>query len=211
MSNRQKLQMYQISFSRGRILHNIPVSRGILPRNAAKPPILVESQAKGKFDNWVFGLRLDSSADIYYRARRKPHQAWMETAGNIHEIAITMDEPKRSKDLMYIYVQLSRIGKDEPALTVHLYRFDEGKWAWRSYCAWDVKIAGPSRIMSSLGRPLPWTAPGDTGARVWVETSGTITAGSGEWFMAKSNKPWGRRGLIPRWHASIPEPPRSTV
>lgn len=191
--------MLDIWFSRDRILRNIPISRGRLPRDAAQPPIFLGSQ--GKLNDCVFGLQLNDPADIFYRPRRKPHQAWIETTDNVREITSTEDSPVRSKDLMYIYVQLSRIGKDEPALTLHLRRLDEGKWDWRSYCAQDIKIDGPSRLISSLGRPLPWTAPGDTGARVWVETSSPVTPGPGEWFTAKSNKGWGRRVLTPNWRA----------
>jgi hypothetical protein len=178
--------MICIWFSRDRIFRNIPISRGKLSRDAAKPPIFV--QGDGRPEGCVFGLRLDDQADVCYRARRKPHQAWIETAGDVREITSTQDAPTRSKDLIYIYVQLSRIGKDEPALTVHLYRRDEEKWGWRSYCSRDIKINGPSRILSILGRPLPWTAPGDTGARVWVETSSPVIPGLGEWFTAKSNR-----------------------
>src|SRR5262245_16175395 len=123
--------MTHIWFSRDKILGNVPISRGKLLRSAAKPPVFVQDAERTA--GWVFGLQLDDPADICYRVRRKPHQAWMETTDNVHEISSTQDAPSRSKDLIYIYVQLSRIGKDEPALTLHLYRRDEGKWAWRSY------------------------------------------------------------------------------
>jgi hypothetical protein len=111
--------MVDMWFSRDRILRNIPISRGRLPRDAAEPPIFVGRQ--GELIDCVFGLQLDDPADIFYRVRRKPHQAWIEPTDDVHKITTTQDSPNRSNHLMYIYVQLSRIGKDEPALTLHLY------------------------------------------------------------------------------------------
>jgi hypothetical protein len=188
-----------ITFSRSRIRDNIPISRRQLPRSAAKAPISIG----GNGDNWVFGVRLDDPGTAFYEATRRPHQAWIETSDNFHKIDDTEDAPARSGDFIYIYVQLRWIGSEKPALTAHFYRREGSKWAWRSYCAYTINLRGSSRLISSLGCPLPWTAPDDTGARVWIETSDPVAPDERGWFTAKGLQPLGRSTIAPRWHAPL--------
>src|SRR3954454_13115808 len=169
-----------ISFCRDRIRHNIPIGRGLLPRYEARPPIFVETIGPG---DWFVGVDIADEAEVFYLPpETKPrHKAYLTTDASvrtIRDLECTVDAPKRNKNLIYIYVQTTRIPKGEkPPLTVHLHCREAERWVWRSLCAWRIKIHGSSKLVSSLGYALPWTSQGDNGARVWIETESAVSSG----------------------------------
>lgn len=181
-----------VSFSRDRILRNIPVSRALLagrePATRSRPPIRVLCE-KGRED-WVYGVELFGPAEIYYRLDRRP-SAWLETRSRIVLLPrnATCDNPSWRQEFTYLYVQLSRIAGNRkraelglgplPPLTARSWFSGDGKW--KSRCAGRIRIKGPSVIRYSLGRPRPGTGKGDAGVRLWVETRSRIDPGPDGW------------------------------
>lgn len=187
--------------SRDRIKGNIPISRRQLPRSSAKPPIGLQRRG---CDQWVYGVDLADPSKIYYEHGRKPHSIWIDTTDNVAKIDSTIDAPYKNKDLLYLYIQLQFLKKGKrPPLTVHLYRCENAKWDWRSFCSWQMNIVGPCRIFSSLGCPLPWTADDDTGARVWIETVGPVLSDGKGWFTARDNGSIGIWQFQPRQQMAV--------
>jgi len=175
-----------VSFSRDKILGNIPFSRGLSTRS--EPPIRV---LRGKVRvGWTYGLELSGPAEVLYRVDRSP-SAWLETNGRVTRRGRngTCDHPGWRRECTYVYVQLSRIARNKkrfregfpvlPPLTARSRCSRGGKW--RSRCSKRIRIKGPSTIRYSLGRPLPGTGKGDTGVRLWIETRSRVEPGPGGW------------------------------
>jgi hypothetical protein len=172
-----------IAFCRTRIRGNIPVSRGDKPPREALPPISIEENAGEK--NWVWGVKIFGPSTIFYQAHGSEHKAWIETGAQISFVDETDDDPKWERGRLYLFVQLRLIGQDTlPPLTKSWF---PKRGRRESLCAWRLDVPGKSTVVSSLGRPRPGTGKKDSGVRVWVETTESVSPGPKGWFVAKTD------------------------